>query len=628
MVTGNQPARGVGLELEAFRALTEHSPDVIMVLDTHGEIQFINWTAPGLSADQVVGTPVYAYVAPDQHAEMRACFEQVKTTGRPGTYRNVYEVPGGSKLEWESRVAPIVVDSAVVGFTVFSRDVTERNERAAELDRFFELSVDFICIASNGYFKRVNPAFARALGYTNEELMSSPINDFVHPDDVEALVQGRERLAEGKSVVGFENRYRTKAGEYRLLAWQAIADRERNRSIGVARDITEQRALEMQLRQSQKMDAVGQLAGGIAHDFNNLVLAVLGNAEFALRGLRSDQDDIRTHLEEIERAGQRAAALTRQLLAFSRRTPLSVQGLDPNALIENLLKMLRRLIPEDIRLVWRPGEGVPPVAADSGQLEQVLMNLCVNARDAMPGGGELTIETRVAAPGERVATPGEQLPPEGEVVLVVADTGCGMDPAVKERIFEPFFSTKGPSKGTGLGLATVYAIVKRHGGRIDVTSEVDGGTVCKVFLPAARLGASSAVGSSEPQRPSGGRGGATVLIAEDEELVRNVLVRMFERAGYRVLAATNGREAVTLLEQHRDEVRFALLDVVMPELSGPEAYERLVLLRPDLPALFISGYADDSRAATRIPPGVRLLEKPVSADVLLGAVETLLAERR
>src|SRR4029079_18236056 len=150
MVTGNQPARGVGLELEAFRALTEHSPDVIMVLDTHGEIQFINWTAPGLSADQVVGTPVYAYVAPDQHAEMRACFEQVKTSGRPGTYRNVYEVPGGSKLEWESRVAPIVVDSAVVGFTVFSRDVTERNERAAELDRFFELSVDFICIASNG----------------------------------------------------------------------------------------------------------------------------------------------------------------------------------------------------------------------------------------------------------------------------------------------------------------------------------------------------------------------------------------------------------------------------------------------------------------------------------------------
>jgi CheY-like chemotaxis protein len=213
-------------------------------------------------------------------------------------------------------------------------------------------------------------------------------------------------------------------------------------------------------------------------------------------------------------------------------------------------------------------------------------------------------------------------------VLVVADTGCGMDAAVQERIFEPFFSTKGPSKGTGLGLATVYAIVKRHGGRIEVASEVERGTVCKVYLPAAPLAPTPAAGSSEPLRASGGRGGDTVLIAEDEELVRNVLVRMFQRAGYRVLAAINGRDAVTLLEQHRDEVRLAVLDVVMPELSGPEAYERLVALRPDLPALFISGYADDSRAATRIPPGVRLLEKPVSADVLLGAVAALLAERK
>jgi len=626
MVAGNHRSRGLGFDLVAFRALTEHSPDVIMVLDTEGEIHFINWTAPGLTVEQVVGTPVYDYVAPDQHAAMRACFAQVKATGRPGTYRNVYEVPGGAKLEWESRVAPIVVDSAVVGFTVFSRDVTERNERAAELDRFFELSIDFMCIASNGRFTRVNPAFARVLGYTQEEISGSLITDFVHPDDVDATKQNRVRLAEGKSVVGFENRYRTKGGDYRLIAWQAIADPERDRSLGVGRDITEQRALEMQLRQSQKMDAVGQLACGIAHDFNNLVLAVLGNAEFALRGLRPDQDEVRTHLEEIERAGQRAAALTRQLLTFSRRTPLSVQRVDVNGLVENLLKMLRRLIPEDIRLAWRPGEGVPAVAADSGQLEQVLMNLCVNARDAMPDGGELAIETRVAT-GGRAALTDEAPSAEREVVLVVADTGHGMDSVVKERMFEPFFSTKGPSKGTGLGLATVYAIVKRHGGRIEVTSEVGTGTTCRVYLPAALDAEPAATDPLTPRRTSEGRGGATVLIAEDEDLVRNVLVRMFERAGYRVLAATNGREAVTLLEAHREDVRIAVLDVVMPELSGPEAYERLIALRPDLPALFISGYADDTRAATRIPKGVRLLEKPVSADVLLGAVDALLAER-
>jgi PAS domain S-box-containing protein len=627
MGTGNRPSRSLGLDLAAFRALTAHSPDVIMVLDLEGEIHFINWTAPGLTPEKVVGTPVYAYVAPAQHADMRATFERVRSSKGPGTYRNVYEVPGGQRLHWESLVAPIMVEDRVVAFSVFSRDVTERDERAAELNRFFELSLDFLCIANDAQFTRVNPTFERVLGFSAEELTSTPYYDFVHPDDVPATRRATERLRSGDAVLGFENRYRTKAGDYRLLAWQAVADRERARVLAVARDVTEERALELQLRQSQKMDAIGQLTGGIAHDFNNLVLAVLGNAEFALEELRPEQTEARMYLEEIETAGKRAASLTRQLLTFSRRMPLSVRAVDLNALVENLLKMLRRLIPEDIELDWRPGAGSLQIAADSGQIEQVLVNLCVNARDAMQAGGRLLIETRLLPVGAPAAgeAPQRKAP---EVLLRVADTGQGMTAEVKERMFEPFFSTKGPNKGTGLGLATVYGIVERHRGRIDVTSKVGSGSTFDVYLPTGAPPASETSASIPPQPRSEGRVGEVVLLAEDEDLVRNVVVRMLERAGHRVLAAANGQEAVALLREHRAEVSVAVLDVVMPELSGPETYQQLLELRPDLPALFISGYADGTRTAMRIPEGRKLLGKPLTLDALLGEVEALLAARR
>ena len=627
MGTGNRPSRSLGLDLVAFRALTAHAPDVIMVLDLDGKIHFINWTAPGLTPEEVAGTPVYAYVAPEQHAEMRATFEQVRATKGPGTYRNVYEVPGGHKLHWESRVAPIVVEERVVAFSVFSRDVTERNERAAELDRFFELSLDFLCIAHDETFTRVNPTFARVLGYSAEELTRGPYYEFVHPEDVPATRRATARLRSGDDVLGFENRYRTRAGDYRLLAWQAVADRERDRVLAVARDITEQRALELQLRQSQKMDAIGQLTGGIAHDFNNLVLAVLGNAEFALEELGPEQTEARVYLEEIERAGTRAASLTRQLLTFSRRTPLSVQAVDLNALVENLLKMLRRLIPEDIELAWRPSEGSLEIAADPGQVEQVLVNLCVNARDAMQGGGRLLIETRLIPVGDKPAV-ADARPEQPEVLLRVGDTGQGMSAAVKERMFEPFFSTKGPNKGTGLGLATVYGIVERHGGRIEVSSEVGHGSTFDLYLPSGAPPLSEISAAAPPRRRSDRPGGEVVLLAEDEELVRHVLVRMLERAGYRVLAAANGQEAVALLRERGAEVCVAVLDVVMPGLSGPETYERLRELLADLPVLFISGYADGTRTATRIPDGRKLLEKPLTSDALLREVEALLAASR
>jgi len=280
-------------------------------------------------------------------------------------------------------------------------------------------------------------------------------------------------------VVGFENRYRTRDGGYRVLAWQARADPAHRRIFAVARDVTSERELQAQLRESQKMEAVGQLAGGIAHDFNNLMQVVLGNSQLVAHGLQGERADVMAHVDEISRAGQRAANLTRQLLQFSRREPLTRQNVDLNDLSRTLLVMLRRLIPESIALEFTPSAMPAAVAGDPGQLEQVLMNLCVNARDAMPAGGVLNIAIEVRQADAESPSDG------GRVVLTVRDSGVGMTEDTRERLFEPFFTTKEPGKGTGLGLSTVYGIVRQHGGDIRVTSAPARGSTFEAWFPWA-----------------------------------------------------------------------------------------------------------------------------------------------
>jgi two-component system cell cycle sensor histidine kinase/response regulator CckA len=372
---------------------------------------------------------------------------------------------------------------------------------------------------------------------------------------------------------------------------------------------------EEQLRQAQKMEAIGRLAGGIAHDFNNLLTAIMGYSQLLLRKLEAD-DPCHRYASEIHQGGERAARLTGQLLAFSRKQVLQPRVLDLNASVTGLDLMLHRLLGEHIKLdtVLEPGLG--SVKADPGQIEQVLLNLAVNSRDAMPQGGRLAIET---ANVELEAIPAQVLgdiKPGSYVRLTVADTGCGMASETLEHMFEPFFTTKGREKGTGLGLATVYGIVRQSGGAVEVVSEPDVGTTFHVYLPRVSGKAEVLESAAVPNELL--RGSETILLVEDEVAVRSLARQVLEQNGYTVLEATNGGEAIVVAEQHRGRIALLITDVVMPGMNGPDVAERLAGLRPEIRVLYISGYADDAIGAGGVlEAGMAYLPKPFSSEALL-----------
>ena len=385
--------------------------------------------------------------------------------------------------------------------------------------------------------------------------------------------------------------------------------------------IGEQESLEEQLRHSQKMEAIGLLAGGVAHDFNNLLQAVLGHTELALADMENSEQ-VKLSLEQVVRGGERAADLTAQLLAFSRQQVLSPIALDLNDVIAGLLKLIQRGIGEDIELEFIPGFNLGVVNADPGQMEQVLMNLCVNARDAMPDGGRVVIETRNVAGDCDCDDEHEGILPGPHVLLSISDTGHGMNETVQQQIFEPFFTTKEVGRGTGLGLATVYGIITQHGGCIGVESEPGKGTIFRICLP--RIESEVKVVESVAEGPVTG-GKETVLLAEDEEMVRAYAVRVLGAAGYTVIAAADGAEALDLFRRHRDEIDLCLLDVVMPKMNGRELYDRVREIRPGVPVLFSSGYSQDA-IHTRfiLHQGLELLRKPFNRGELLRRVRQTL----
>jgi CheY-like chemotaxis protein len=346
---------------------------------------------------------------------------------------------------------------------------------------------------------------------------------------------------------------------------------------------------EEQLRQSQKLEAVGQLAGGVAHDFNNLLTVIGGYSSILLNKLPPDSAH-RSSIEEIKKASNRASALTRQLLAFSRKQILQPKVLDLNQVVNDLEKMLRRLIGEDVDMATVTDPLLGKVKADPGQIEQVLLNLIVNARDAMSKGGKLTIETRNVTLSEESSQRHAALPGR-YVLLAVSDTGCGMDPKVQARVFEPFFTTKGSGKGTGLGLATVYGIVKQSGGNIWVYSEVGRGTTFKIHLPRVDEVSEDEEVMAAKAIPEGTE---TVLLVEDEDQVRAILTQILQRQGYQVLAASNGAEALAISRDLQCDIKLMITDVVMPQIGGRELAERVLRIRPSLPVLFMSGYTDDA----------------------------------
>jgi signal transduction histidine kinase/ActR/RegA family two-component response regulator len=361
--------------------------------------------------------------------------------------------------------------------------------------------------------------------------------------------------------------------------------------VAVKQDVTDLIQLEEQLRQSQKMDAIGQLAGGVAHDFNNLLTAINGYSSLALQRLEADHP-ITSYLEEIKKAGDRAANLTRQLLAFGRKQILQPLAINLNDVVTDMNKMLRRLIGEDILLTARLDPDLKNIKADPGQIEQVLVNLIVNARDAMPQGGDLTIETASVELGSAYASKHLGFQPGQYVMLEVSDTGCGMDAATQARIFDPFFTTKEKGKGTGLGLSTVYGIIKQSGGDISVSSEVGHGTKFKVYLPQVVTAPQQAEALAVEPAVRGGT--ETILLVEDEDVVRGLARKILEHAGYQVVEASRGEEALRLYRQSVDPIDLLLTDVVMPETSGKEVADRLHEMQPDLRVLFMSGYTDEA----------------------------------
>jgi PAS domain S-box-containing protein len=476
-------------------------------------------------------------------------------------------------------------------------------------------------------FIEVNRAACDHYGYTRQEFLDMRITDIRPPEDVPSLLLGVERMVRESRGPGREAwTHRKKNGTLITVEINSmlVTIAGRQAAIVLAHDVSERAQLEHQLRHAQKMEAVGQLAGGVAHDFNNLLTAIMGYSEIALE-LLGDENEVSSAVKEIEKAGVRAATLTRQLLAFSRKQLLSPAVLDPNAVIDNVNTLLRRLIGEHIDLRIERDIAVGAVKADPNQLEQVLLNLAVNARDAMPGGGVLSIETRAADVDEGYARTRPDLPPGRYVVISVSDTGIGMDEATIGRIFEPFFTTKPAGNGTGLGLAVVYGIIRQSGGHVVVRSEPGKGTTFDIYLPRVDDAPTPAVARRLRAKASGGS--ETILVAEDEDLVRRLLKTTLTSGGYSVLEARDGVEALEVCEQMGASLDLLVTDVVMPRMTGLELARRLAIDHPDLKVLCLSGYSAEATSAQR-PMEWPFLAKPFVPATLLERVREVLDGER
>ena len=486
----------------------------------------------------------------------------------------------------------------------------------------------------NNVMLYINPAYEKIWGRTRESLYQNPQSwlEAVHPDDRDRVGQAaRTRQTRG----AYDETYRIVRPDG-SIRW--IRDRARpiheesgevNRVIGTAEDITEQRSLEERYRQAQKMEAIGQLAGGVAHDFNNLLTVMRGNAELSLMGPDRLTPQVRDNLKQVVGAAHRAANLTRQLLAFSRKQVLQVQTLNLNVVIANLVKMLNRVIGEDIQLQCNYDTPSAYVQADPGMMEQVLMNLIVNARDAMPDGGKLAIGTDLITFNEETARQHPEARAGTFACLSVSDTGSGIAPEHMARIFEPFFTTKEPGKGTGLGLATVYGIVKQHLGWVEVSSRPGTGATFKVFLPSAGVPATAAAEDDTETIPRGGT--ETILLVEDDLPVRLLTRRTLEAFGYRVWEAASGPDALKIWQAQSHKVDILVTDIVMPGgILGRELASILREDKPGLKVLFISGYSPDQSGKIMQPvtePGTVFLQKPYRSAHLAETVRQCLDGR-
>ncbi len=552
-----------------------------------------------------------------------------------------YQDPAGNQGWFTTTKLPLRNYSGkTIGLIGISRDITE-SKRAEEqlrvseerLKMAFEASeagyyehstdlktgyLDEHCAAIFGYLLTELPATARRPEWWLEKIIPEEQIHF-QPAYLDFLQGKTDRFQTELRIVPPQGSQRW----IRIMA-KTVSRQAHGRATtvaGIVQDITEQKIAEEQSRRSQKLEAIGLLAGGVAHDFNNLLQIIGGYAAMAMEHL-SPAEESHSHLTQVKTAADRASQLTRQLLAFGRRQPLQKTATDLNEVVTELLKWVRRLIGEHIVVEFTPVTGLPGITGDKAQLEQVLMNLCVNARDAMPGGGQITIRLQATTLDDEFCQAQAWAHPGQYVCLSVADSGQGMDQQTLAHIFEPFFTTKPREQGTGLGLSVVYGVVKQHEGFLHVTSTPGHGSNFEVYLPAAFP---ATVATPPKNSMALARGTETILLAEDESGVRVLAQLLLERAGYRVLTAVTGEEAVHTFNQHADAIQLLVLDIVMPKLSGPETYEKILAKKPGLPVLFCSGYSSNSLLTEYDRhPEVGFIQKPYQIDELLAQVRRLL----
>lgn len=642
-VTQRKLAEDALRESETFnRSLMEASADCIKVLDLDGLLLHMN--GPGLCLMELddFGSMCGQAWKELWPVDMRAEIDRAITTAKGGTvhmFQGFCPTAKGTPRWWEVTVSPVrdTADGKVVRLLVVSHNITERKRAEAERTELLarmnleveRMPLAYLLSGPDFRYTRWNPAAERTFGFTEAEVLGKHPFGVVVPKQSQNVVAGLfDRLAAGDMSAHGTCENVTKDGRTIYCEWHNTPltsnDGTFHGILSVAQDITARKLLEEQLRQSQKMEAFGQLAGGVAHDFNNLLTIINSYSEIVFSSLSAD-DPLRQAAREISSAGERAAALTRQLLAFSRKQVVEMSVLNINTVLTATVTMLRRLIGEDVQLEFVAEPKLKHVRADRSQLEQILINLAVNARDAMPTGGKLTIETTNAELDETHTQTYVGLHPGPYVVLAVSDTGCGMDAATQSRIFEPFFTTKELGKGTGLGLATVFGIVSQMGGSIFVDSESGCGATFRIYLPAADEPTSA--DRSNAQKKLDDRGDETILVVEDEPILRQLARHILEAKGYTILEACHGADAIQFVKQHTAVLHLVVTDVVMPVMGGREMAERLHELRPDLKVLYLSGYTDDAILRQGIlQEESYFLQKPFTPTSLAQKVREVLDE--
>ena len=627
------------LELAAqhYQRVLDHSLDVICQIDETGKFILVSAAAEkvwGYEPEELIGRKYIELVHPDDRARTEHAAMDIMSGHPTSTFENCSERKDGSVAHtmWSAKWSETDRTMFCVARDISPIKHAEQalKESEANYRNLIESSPAVMYLAEP--FPPYSPIYVSpnvaAFGYPHEEWFARPDmwTSLIHKDDLERVLKLTEEAMEQEHDTELEYRIIARDGSIHWVQDKGrfISDAKGNKVgwQGVILDVTKTKELEDQLRQSQKLESVGLLAGGIAHDFNNMLGVIGGYSDLALRKLKAD-DPIRSNIEEIKKACNRSAALTQQLLAFSRQQVLEPEVLDLNEVITDTIKMLQRVIGEDIQLTATLNPKLGRVKADPGQISQIILNLAVNARDAMPQGGRLTIETANVFLEPDYTEQQIGIPPGTYVMLAVCDTGTGMNDETRQHIFEPFYTTKEVGQGTGLGLATVYGIVKQSGGNIEVESKQGTGTTFKIYLPQAANQLSSAKLINTPDQML--TGNQTILLVEDEVLVRNLTCRILEECGYTVIEASNGAEALEIYDAGDCKFDLLMTDVVMPQMGGRELAEKLTAKLPNLKILFTSGYTDD--AVVRhgvIETNTNFIQKPFSPESLATKIKLIL----